>query len=254
MRNNFQYEQPRLTSKTGDTRLTDQPPTYSDTEQPLERIPATDDEIFQDVPTDELIANFQKLRCKETETQNTSIALNGKTLAITSTAVASAPLYPSDRLKEMTDCREVSVATEAIKSDVTASKSTEKPQNADQLGYPFYRHGLGQHAFGNDVNTVHVADSVLAPKPFSGLSTEDPEAWLEYFERYARYRDMTEPEKARLFPMFLRDGASDWVSTLPERITESYYYLRGAFVDNFFQIAGTPVENSRRFVQSNAET
>ena len=227
-------EESRPISKAEDTARSNQPPAYSESVQPLEQIPVKEDEVFEDVPTEELIANFQKLRCEEIvpiTTQQTSVA--PIKLDNSSAALPSAPLYPSDKLKRMTDCREVSITTEVNRSDATASKMSEKPQVTDQ--YQLYRSGLGHHASGNDINTVHVADSVLAPKPFSEVSTEDPEEWLEYFERYTRYRNMTEPEKVRLFPMFLRNGASDWFSTLPERATESYYYMRGAFIENFFR-------------------
>jgi hypothetical protein len=80
-----------------------------------------------------------------------------------------------------------------------------------------------------------VSDSVIAPKPFSGTATEDPEAWVEYFDRYARYKNMNDDEQAALFAMFMRDGAAQWLSTLPAQTTRSYFALKQAFQDNYFK-------------------
>jgi hypothetical protein len=55
---------------------------------------------------------------------------------------------------------------------------------------------------------------------FSGKATEDHEVWVEYFDRYARFKDMNY-EKAGLFAMFMRDGAAQWLSTLPYIVFKS---------------------------------
>lgn len=235
---------------TGKTDTQSQPPTYSDLCQSLEQIPPTDDETFVDFPTDDLVANFQKLRCEDlpaAASRQRLRTLSDKTLAIFSPISASAPLYPVQDLLNMESAREVSISTGASK--VNSKTNTKDDPSGDkrvmQRDASFFaemRDAMREMERDRDVvmpethtHVVHVADSVLAPKTFSGASTDDPEAWLEYFERYASYRHMTEIEKVKLFAMFLRDGAADWYSTLSDHARGTYCNLRGAFIENYFK-------------------
>ena len=82
-----------------------------------------------------------------------------------------------------------------------------------------------------------VSDTVIAPKPFTGLSddTDAAENWLAYFERYAQYRSLNNDDKLRLFGMLLRDTAADWLSTLNDKITKSFDLLRQEFILTYFK-------------------
>lgn len=79
-----------------------------------------------------------------------------------------------------------------------------------------------------------ISDSLIAPKHFTGRSGEDAEAWIEVFERYAEHKGFGPEEKRTLLPLLLREGASDWLSTLSKDAFQSYPTLRQAFADNYF--------------------
>jgi len=79
------------------------------------------------------------------------------------------------------------------------------------------------------------SDSIIAPKHFTGRQGDvDAESWLEMFERYCEHKQMGNEGKRTLFPLFLREGASDWFGTLGREAFESYEKLRAAFVANYF--------------------
>ncbi len=81
-----------------------------------------------------------------------------------------------------------------------------------------------------------VSDSVIAPKPFTGKSTDiDAESWLSYFTRYAVYRGLSDNDKLRLFCIMMHDGSADWLCTLKPEETASYDALIRAFKDNYFK-------------------
>jgi hypothetical protein len=61
---------------------------------------------------------------------------------------------------------------------------------------------------------IPIADTIIAPKTFSGTSAESGEEWLEYLEKYFEFRHLRDEDKIRLFGMLLRGSASDWMSTL----------------------------------------
>ena len=78
-----------------------------------------------------------------------------------------------------------------------------------------------------------VSDSVIAPKPFSGTSSENGEEWLRYFETYAAYRNLQEEDKIRLFAILMRNAAADWISTLAQDGQHSYDSLKQAFTEHY---------------------
>lgn len=81
-----------------------------------------------------------------------------------------------------------------------------------------------------------VSDTTIAPKAFTGKHAEnDAESWLEYFERYCSHRRLPEHEKLTLFGLMMREGAADWLSTLPGESLDDYSHLRRAFKDNYFR-------------------
>jgi hypothetical protein len=82
-----------------------------------------------------------------------------------------------------------------------------------------------------------ILDTVVAPKPFTGSSMQDPEAWLEYFERYVNFRKLTTAERLELLGMLMHEGAADWLSTLPETDRRDYACLVEAFKGNYFKSA-----------------
>ena len=80
-----------------------------------------------------------------------------------------------------------------------------------------------------------VSDSVIAPRPFTGKTSEnDAESWLEFFELYSKHRGLNNSERLTLFPLMMRNGAADWLATLPKTQLQSYDSLVTAFWDNYF--------------------
>ena len=80
-----------------------------------------------------------------------------------------------------------------------------------------------------------VSDSVIAPRPFTGKTSEnDAESWLEFFELYCKHRGLNNSERLTLFPLMMRNGAADWLATLAKTQLQSYDSLVTAFRDNYF--------------------
>jgi hypothetical protein len=63
-----------------------------------------------------------------------------------------------------------------------ASSEFQKP--ADKVLVPC---DLVLQALASESKTRAVSDTAVAPKSFTGKSSQDPEAWLEYFERYCYF-------------------------------------------------------------------
>ena len=80
-----------------------------------------------------------------------------------------------------------------------------------------------------------ISDTVVAPKPFTGQSSQDPESWFEYFERYANFWRLTPGERLELFGMMMHEGAADWMATLPEVAKRDYRRLAEEFKTNYYR-------------------
>jgi hypothetical protein len=149
-------------------------------------------------------------------------------------------LYPITELSEMAECREVTFSKELPKSsaDDEACKkhvfaTPETKHTFEMRGYDSDDHEPTARIAISEIPAPRpiVSDSVIAPKPFSGTATEDPEAWVEYFDRYAyaNYKNMNDDEQTALFAMFMRDGAAQWLSTLPPQTTVHILHLSRPF-------------------------
>ena len=75
--------------------------------------------------------------------------------------------------------------------------------------------------------------------PFNGKREEqDPEDWLEYFERYCNYKNLSENQRGELFVMMMRGGASDWLHAFAAQSDGSsgnWKKLKEAFQENYFR-------------------
>ena len=85
------------------------------------------------------------------------------------------------------------------------------------------------------IANTHISDTILAPKPFKGTSTENAHFWLEYFERYINYRQLSENDARALFCMLMHESASDFLSSLPDADQLSLVGLKQAFKQNYFR-------------------
>jgi hypothetical protein len=206
----------------------------------------------------DLVDNFVRLDCKDSPTvpppNYREIFLNsqlgekqGKSDFPTRIPVLKpSSLYPINELEEMAECREVSFSrdSEADKTKkpeedssgfITAPNFDRKSTPTEISFDPQAFAEILERTLKQPVPRTAISDSVLAPKTFNGTAAEDPEAWLDYFERYIKYRNIPDGEKRTLFSMFMREGAANWLSTLTEYTLRSYESLKKAFQENFFK-------------------
>jgi len=73
----------------------------------------------------------------------------------------------------------------------------------------------------------------LSPQPFSGTASEDGNAWILYFKRFAIFRRFTNDDIIRIFPLFLRGTAVDWYDQLSEGVRGNAEQLEQAFIARF---------------------
>jgi hypothetical protein len=114
----------------------------------------------------------------------------------------------------------------------SASSEFQKP--ADKVLVPC---DLMLQALAVEGKTRAISDAAVAPKPFTGKSSQDPEAWLEYFERYCDFRRLVPADRLNLFGIMLHEGAADWFSTLPAEQKTQYTDLVKAFKANYYKSA-----------------
>jgi hypothetical protein len=241
------HRSPRLSVKSGSVT--------EDTESELTpRTPENTDLLESD-----LVDNFVRLDCKDSPTvpppNYKEVILNSQLGEKRSSpnfltkipVLKPLSLYPINELQKMAECREVSFSrdTEADRSRkpeedsrgfVTVPLSDRRPTSEGvsfdpQLFDEFLERTLKQPA-----PRTAISDSALAPKTFNGTAAEDPEAWLDYFERYTKYRNIPDGEKITLFSMFMREGAANWLSTLTEYALRSYESLKRALQENFLNL------------------
>ena len=73
----------------------------------------------------------------------------------------------------------------------------------------------------------------LSPQPFAGTATEDGNAWLTYFRRFVGFRQYSDDDTVRIFPLFLRGVATDWYDQLTEAVRANLQELEQAFLARF---------------------
>ena len=74
-----------------------------------------------------------------------------------------------------------------------------------------------------------VTDAGLAPKPFKGSSDQDETRWVSRFDRYVKFRGLSEEQALASFPLFLEGYALDWYDTLPEEAQNDMIELKRQF-------------------------
>jgi len=76
-------------------------------------------------------------------------------------------------------------------------------------------------------------DSAFAPPSFRGTDSEDANAWLLRFEKYAVYRGISDADKLHLVAVLLRYAASDWYDNLDNVVKADWTALQNAFKRRF---------------------
>jgi Retrotransposon gag protein len=80
-----------------------------------------------------------------------------------------------------------------------------------------------------------ISDALIGPKPWTGLSSDDPESWMEIFTNYCNFRELKESDSLRLMIILQQGAAGLWVQTLPTSSKSSLPALVQAFKDNYFR-------------------
>jgi hypothetical protein len=112
----------------------------------------------------------------------------------------------------------------------SASSEFQKP--ADKVVVPC---ALVLLALASSSKTRAISDTAVAPKPFTGKSSQDSGAWLEYFERCCDFRQLGPADRLKLLSILLHEGAADWLSTLPAEQKAQYADLVKAFKANYYK-------------------
>ena len=80
-------------------------------------------------------------------------------------------------------------------------------------------------------------DAFVNPTPFSGKSQEDPKSWYTYLERWTRYKNITEEQLLRMFPLLFRGLALDWWEGLGDNAKDSVAAVKHQFQNRFYDSA-----------------
>ena len=86
---------------------------------------------------------------------------------------------------------------------------------------------------GTTVIVTGAADAAFTPSSFRGTESEDAEAWLLGFEKYAVYRGISDADKLHLVAVLLKDMAGDWFDNLQDVIKSDWASLQNAFKQRF---------------------
>lgn len=90
-----------------------------------------------------------------------------------------------------------------------------------------------RHLFANE-QTAMAKSSGVKPPIFTGRADEDADSFVKSFERYLKFRDITEDsKKLNLFAVLLKDSAAQWLDGLPESSKDSYAHLLTEFAQRY---------------------
>ena len=113
------------------------------------------------------------------------------------------------------ECKDDAAATRDCKTAASMT-STEQPMS-DIFSSP---------------STVHYAtvnDSSLTPAPFTGAPTDNCRDWIEYFKRFAHFKQLSAPAVLDLFALVMRGAANTWFTSLDEHIRSDLKAVIAAF-------------------------
>ena len=97
-------------------------------------------------------------------------------------------------------------------------------------------------AGSSPATTCAITESSLTPAPFYG-ATDKAQKWLQYFQRYAAFKQLSENAALALFALLMRDTANTWFSSLPETVRNNYTQAVERFSTKF---APAPITLWRR--------
>jgi hypothetical protein len=79
-----------------------------------------------------------------------------------------------------------------------------------------------------------MADGSVKPPVFSGKPDDDADGFVRAFDRYIKYREITDNgKKLNLFAVLLKDNAADWYDALSEVSKDTFEHLNKAFAARY---------------------
>jgi hypothetical protein len=79
-----------------------------------------------------------------------------------------------------------------------------------------------------------MADGSVKPPVFSGKPDDDADGFVRAFDRYIKYREITDNgKKLNLFAVLLKDNAADWYDALSETSKDTFAHLSEAFAARY---------------------
>ncbi len=216
---------PRLSATENKPRKNSEPgTTAANTVRTSTPEPATEAHELKDPFETELVDNFQKLGCSEEPTQTVQpkqiqaeirevpdappeytepIENTVSKPAIEKQPQIATSMYPTEQLRAMTDGhREINFGkTDGCKECADDKKQKPSPHTEERrtMNEAGNKYRYFEYFRQIPQQRTPISDSALIPKPFSGTASEDPEEWLNYFERYTDYRGIRDPEKRNVY-------------------------------------------------------
>ena len=72
----------------------------------------------------------------------------------------------------------------------------------------------------------------VKPPLFTGRGDEDADSFVSAFDKYIKYREITEDsKKLNLFAVLLKESAAQWLDSLPETSKDTFINLSLAFTN-----------------------
>lgn len=86
----------------------------------------------------------------------------------------------------------------------------------------------------NSQQFIMAESSGVRPPIFYGRPDEDADAFVKAFERYTKYREITDNDKKlNLFAVLLKDSAADWLDALPDDAKDTFAKLSASFSQRY---------------------
>lgn len=81
---------------------------------------------------------------------------------------------------------------------------------------------------------LDMAESHVTPPSFCGRRDDDADSFLKAFDRYVKYREISDKKKQlNLFAVLLKENAANWLDSLPETSTDCFDNLMAAFTARY---------------------
>ena len=124
--------------------------------------------------------------------------------------------------------------TRAIPPSTSDGAPGGKPVASDQSASTSLATSASASAPTSVASTVsHTNWDSLSPQPFAGTATEDGNAWLTYFRRFVGFKQYSNDDILRIFPLFLWGVATDWYDQLADAVWANLQEFEQALLARF---------------------